>query len=474
MSNPHSSNNEAQTSTNARHSNGSSEIHTNKDMPSITTNVPNTPVLNNNNSTSKNSLPIASSGSSLVISNSSAYPPFIITLPINSQPQSRLSNQIHSLARSITPIGNRLLTSPVPLVRTPCGSSWKLNDPSRDFSKGKGKANENNENDEICAYFVDQDTGKRYKKDGPLGEGGFGLVYKVVDDDGEAYALKTFKDDGSGRKFQREINMLGAAGKHANLVKYFGFVNDPNGKYPLFELCRPLGLFGLLCSRGRLTYPEVRYFGLGIAAGLAHLHGKGIIHRDLKPENVFISFDMQVQVGDLGLAARYDSRRTIKGLVGTQYFIAPEVVNGEAHTYAMDVFSFGCIVYMMFLGSRPCLTTRDQIFPNQLENILLENQASKSPSKSLIPDAQALLRNLLSFHPPARPKPSRMALQTFFLMGHSPAKLDEDVFYTPYEPVNKNKRKDAPAQEKEKTRAVQKVKYEYEDVLEDPNVDFDL
>ncbi|KAG0058712.1 hypothetical protein BGZ89_001036, partial [Linnemannia elongata] len=145
MSNSHSSNNKVQPSNDAQHSNGSSEIDTNKNMPSTTTNVPTTPVLNSNNSTSKNSLPIASSGNSLVISNSSEYPPFIITLPISSQPQSGLFDQIHSLARFITPIGSRLLTSPVPLVCTPCGSGWKLNNSSRNFSKGKGKANENNE-----------------------------------------------------------------------------------------------------------------------------------------------------------------------------------------------------------------------------------------------------------------------------------------------------------------------------------------
>ncbi|OAQ33996.1 kinase-like protein [Linnemannia elongata AG-77] len=432
MSNSHSSNNEVQPSNDAQHSNGSSEIDTNKNMPSTTTNVPTTPVLNSHNSISKNSLPIASSGSSLVISNSSEYPPFIITLPINSQPQSSPSNQIPLLARSITPIGNRLLTSPVPLVRTPCGSGWKLNDTSRHSSKSKGKAEESNESDQITSYFIDQDTGKRYKKDGPLGE------------------------------FKREINMLGAAGKHANLVKYFGLVNDPSGKFPLFELCRPMDLFGLLCSRGRLTYPEVRYFGLGIAAGLAHLHDKGIIHRDLKPENVFISFDMQVRVGDLGLAARYDSRGMSKGRAGTKYFMAPEVVKGESHTYAMDIFSFGCIVYMMLLGSQPHITTLDQSFPNCLENVLFENGASSDPEKVLIPDAQDVLRTLLSFHPRARPKAKRIALQTFFRMGHCPTKLDEEVFYTPYKPVNENKRKEAPAQDEEETRVVQKVKYEYD------------
>ncbi|KAG9063088.1 Serine/threonine-protein kinase plk1 [Linnemannia hyalina] len=291
------------------------------------------------------------------------------------------------------------------------------------------------------SYFVDQVTGERYKKNDTLGKGGFGVVYRVVNNDGKAYALRTFKNGVSGRNFQREINMFDAAGKHDNIVKYFGLVNDPSGKFPLFELCRPLDLFDLIRNRGHLTYPEVSYFGLGIAAGIAHLHEKTVIHCDLKPENVLITSDMQVRVGDLGLAERHDLSRRVKGCVRTNNFIAPEVVNGMPHTYKMDVFSFGCIVYMMLLGFRPFITTLSHVFPNQLENVLLENGASKDPTKRLIPDSQALLRKLLRLDPRERP--------------------------------TENKRKDAPAQEEEEIREVQSAKYEYDD-LEDPYVDFDL
>ncbi|KAF9548065.1 hypothetical protein EC957_007348 [Mortierella hygrophila] len=66
------------------------------------------------------------------------------------------------------------------------------------------------------------------------------VVYRVVNNDGKAYALKTFKNDGSGRNFQYEINMLDAAEKHDHLIKHFGVVNDPSGKSPLFELYRLL------------------------------------------------------------------------------------------------------------------------------------------------------------------------------------------------------------------------------------------
>ncbi|KAG0284288.1 Inactive serine/threonine-protein kinase plk5, partial [Linnemannia gamsii] len=274
------------------------------------------------------------------------------------------------------------------------------------------------------------------------------------------YALKTFRADGSGRNFQHEINMFVAAGPNNNVLKYSGAVQDPNGKFALFELCRPFDLSELLRSCGRLTDPEVCYFGLGIAAGLAaglaHLHKKNIIHSDLKPENVLMTFDMQVRIGDLGLSERYNFKRWIKGCVGTMHFIAPEVVDMKPHTLHMDTFSFGCIIYMMLLGTRAHLTTLDCTYPNQLEENLSGNQESEDPEDWLSANAQSLLRALLSFHPFTRPMPRYMAMEKVFLECHRPTKLTEDVFHTPYIPVDESKRKDAPTEEE--TKVVQKTK----------------
>ncbi|KAG9063084.1 hypothetical protein KI688_004684 [Linnemannia hyalina] len=216
----------------------------------------------------------------------------IITPPTGSLLLPELSDHIQSLPRSVTPTRRLLSNSPVPIVRTPGGSGWKLNEPMRHSNKVKAKVTE--ESGESSSYFVDQVTGERYKKDDTLGEGGFGVVYRVVNNDGKAYALKSFKNDGSGRNFQREINMLDAAGKHDNIVKYFGLVNDPSGKFPPFELCRPLDLFDLIRNQ------------------------------------------TEVRVGDLGLAERHDLSR----------------------------------------GFKPNITTLNHVFLNQLESVLLENEAT--------------------------------------------------------------------------------------------------
>lgn len=62
----------------------------------------------------------------------------------------------------------------------------------------------------------------------------------------------------------------------------------------------------LLKQRRTLTEPEVRYFMAQAIQGVHYLHNEGIIHRDIKLGNLFINQDMEVRIGDFGLAVRAD------------------------------------------------------------------------------------------------------------------------------------------------------------------------
>jgi serine/threonine protein kinase len=67
---------------------------------------------------------------------------------------------------------------------------------------------------------------------------------------------------------------------------------------------------------------------------------------------------MKVRIGDLGLAERYDPNSQRGKKVGTDGYRAPEVVNFKPHTFAMDVYSMGCIAYLMLQGEECWLTER--------------------------------------------------------------------------------------------------------------------
>ena len=113
--------------------------------------------------------------------------------------------------------------------------------------------------------------------------------------------------------------------------------------------------------RKALTEPEVRFFMRQILLSVTYLHGQHVIHRDLKLGNLFLNDDLDIKLGDFGLATRvdFDGERkryryfqytTIiivllnRTLCGTPNYIAPEVLAKKGHSYEVDVWSIGCIL----------------------------------------------------------------------------------------------------------------------------------
>lgn len=106
-------------------------------------------------------------------------------------------------------------------------------------------------------------------------------------------------------------------------------------------------------KRKFVTEPEVRYWTVQMAGAIKYMHEKGIIHRDLKMGNIFLDKDMNVKIGDFGLAALFMSDKDMKAcrrttLCGTPNYIAPEILakggNNKGHDHAVDIWSLGIIM----------------------------------------------------------------------------------------------------------------------------------
>lgn len=85
---------------------------------------------------------------------------------------------------------------------------------------------------------------------------------------------------------------------------------------------------------------------------LKYLHVNKIIHRDLKLGNIFIGDNMTLKIGDFGLATKiqYEGERK-KTICGTPNYIAPEILDGkDGHSYEVDVWSLGVIIYTLLIG----------------------------------------------------------------------------------------------------------------------------
>lgn len=88
------------------------------------------------------------------------------------------------------------------------------------------------------------------------------------------------------------------------------------------------------------------------ACGIHHIHKQGIIHRDLKIENVLLDQKGHIVIADFGLSCRPvksdpHGDATAEGLLGTCYYMAPEVWTGEPYTISVDWFAFGVLLHLL-------------------------------------------------------------------------------------------------------------------------------
>ena len=115
----------------------------------------------------------------------------------------------------------------------------------------------------------------------------------------------------------------------------------------------------LIRRRKRLTELEVQCYVSQICGALKYLHSHRVIHRDLKLGNLFLSDKMEIKIGDFGLATKLEfdgeKKRTI---CGTPNYIAPEVLDGkQGHSYEVDIWSLGVIIYTLLIGKPPFETS---------------------------------------------------------------------------------------------------------------------
>jgi serine/threonine protein kinase len=182
--------------------------------------------------------------------------------------------------------------------------------------------------------------------------GGFGEVYYAHSDGGKEVALKLLQHE-------QEVELRGVRQclnlKHPNLINLFDVRSDDAGEqWVVMEYVNGTSLEDVLASfPNGLPLSEVQEWLKGIAAGVTYLHERGIVHRDLKPANVYRE-NGTVKVGDVGLSKRLgsDRRAAHTQSVGTVYYMAPEVANGQ-YGPGVDVYSMGIMLYEMLTGQLP-------------------------------------------------------------------------------------------------------------------------
>ncbi|KAF7254298.1 Serine/threonine-protein kinase PLK3 [Varanus komodoensis] len=276
---------------------------------------------------------------------------------------------------------------------------------------------------ETTRIISDPVTGRSYSRGRLLGKGGFARCYEVTDlSSNKTYAVKVIPHSRVAKPHQREkiINEIELHRDlhHKHIVKFSHHFEDSDNIYIFLEHCSRKSLAHIWKSRHTLLEPEVRYYLKQIISALKYLHLKGILHRDLKLGNFFINENMELKVGDFGLAALQepvDQRK--KTICGTPNYLAPEVLLRQGHGPESDVWSLGCVMYTLLCGSPPFETSDLKETYRCIKHVTYTLPAFLSMS------AKNLLMGILKRNPQERFTLEEILDHEFFTKGYTPDKL---------------------------------------------------
>jgi len=275
---------------------------------------------------------------------------------------------------------------------------------------------------EIPEIIIDPSSNKKYVRGKFLGKGGFARCYELTDPSKEILAGKIVSKSllvkqHQKEKMSQEISIHRSL-QHRHIVGFHGFFEDSDNVYIILELCRRRSMMELHKRRKAITEPETRYFIRQLLNGVKHLHDRKIIHRDLKLGNLFLNDDMDVKIGDFGLATRVDySGERKRTLCGTPNYIAPEILCKKGHSYEVDIWSIGCIMYTLLVGKPPFET-------QTLKDTYMRIKKNEYHVPSRIgPLARSLIQKLLQGDPTKRPTVGDILQDDFMTMGYIPSRL---------------------------------------------------
>lgn len=221
--------------------------------------------------------------------------------------------------------------------------------------------------------------GDDYELLGPLGQGGFGRVYRVRDLHLEReVALKVLhphltQDAATVERFRREAQ-LAARLTHPNIVNIYDISGRSGLLWYTMEIVDGPNLGQLVAADGPVPIEGVLRLVREALSALGHAHALGLVHRDIKPENMLLEKDGSLRITDFGLALALRGAGRFGGATsqsGTPQFASPEQLLGERVDQRSDLYSLAAVACFALLGRPPFAGgTVEQILAKQTADVV--------------------------------------------------------------------------------------------------------
>ncbi|KAK8490816.1 hypothetical protein V6N12_011446 [Hibiscus sabdariffa] len=280
----------------------------------------------------------------------------------------------------------------------------------------------------------------KYMLGDEIGKGAYGRVYKGLDlENGDFVAIKQVSLENIGQEdlniIMQEIDLLKIL-NHKNIVKYLGSSKTKSHLHIILEYVENGSLANIIKPNKFGPFPEslVAVYIAQVLEGLVYLHEQGVIHRDIKGANILTTKEGLVKLADFGVATKLtEADVNTHSVVGTPYWMAPEVIEMSGVCAASDIWSVGCTVIELLT----CVPPYFDLQPMPALFRIVQDEHPPIPD-SLSPDITDFLRQC--FKKDARQRPDaktllshpwirncRRALQSSLRRGTIKRNITEDI-----------------------------------------------
>lgn len=173
----------------------------------------------------------------------------------------------------------------------------------------------------------------------------------------DTYAIKVTPRSTLKHKndFQRAITEKDILLRNSNpyIVDFYYSIIGTNNLYLVMDFVPGGDLYSLLQEVGCLDEEYARVYTAQIIKALEYLHGNEVVHRDLKPDNILVTSTGKLKLTDFGLSLYGAFDRGITEVVGTPGYIAPEIISSKEHSFPVDFWSLGAVLFEFLTGVPP-------------------------------------------------------------------------------------------------------------------------